>query len=431
MGDGATGDTTRDMADGGTARGRIESLDAIRGVAVMGILAMNIVAFGMPFAAYSNPVAGGPVGVLDLGTWFVNFVLVDSKMRGLFSMLFGASTLLVIESAAAGGRSPAATHYSRMFWLAIFGLIHFYLIWFGDILFLYAMCGLLLFLFRNLSTKALIVWAIVFFVVGVGFLTLGWSFLALAEAGKLPAEIAREMHAGLVEINAELGPNAASYAQEMAIYLGSYGDIVGHRTGEMVSEPIAMTLMFGWETMGLMLIGMALFRSGMLTGTWDAARYRKWAIIGFLVGIPPLLGLAWYQYASGFSAVSTFGASLSLSVPFDIAMTIGWAALIMLLIKTAASDAVRLRLAAAGRMAFTNYLTTSIVMTTIFYGYGLGLFGGVGRTALYLFCFGMWAAMLIWSKPWLERFHYGPLEWLWRSLSRWSLQPMKRSAVVQ
>lgn len=417
--------------DSGTARGRIESLDAIRGVAVMGILAMNIVAFGLPFSAYSNPVAGGPVGAMDLGTWFFNFVFVDSKMRGLFSMLFGASTLLVIESAAAGGRSAAAVHYSRMFWLAIFGLVHFYLIWFGDILFLYAMCGLLLFLFRNLSAKALVGWAIGFFFLGMCQITLGWGLLALAEAGRLPAEMMQEFQAELAKLNADLGPGAASYAREMAIHLGSYGEIVSHRTGEMAGEPFLMTLLFGWETIGLMLIGMALFRSGMLTGTWDAARYRKWAITGFLVGTPPLIGLAGYQYEAGFSAVSTFGATLSLSVPFDTIMTIGWAALIMLFVKTAASDAVRARLAATGRMAFTNYLTTSIVMTTIFYGYGLGLFGSVGRTALYLFCFGMWAAMLLWSKPWLDRFHYGPLEWLWRSLSRWSLQPMKKAASVQ
>jgi uncharacterized protein len=114
-------------------------------------------------------------------------------------------------------------------------------------------------------------------------------------------------------------------------------------------------------------------------------------------------------------------------IPFDVVATVGWAALIMLLIRTAASDAMRARLAATGRMAFTNYLATSIVMTTIFYGYGFGLFGGVSRAALYLFCLGMWAAMLLWSKPWLDRFHYGPFEWLWRSLARWSPQPMRKA----
>ena len=254
--------------------------------------------------------------------------------------------------------------------------------------------------------------------------------MALTEAGKMPAEMASKLSAGLAEMNAEMGPGATGYAKEMAIYLGSYANIVAHRTGNMLTEPFVMVLMFLWETMGLMLVGMALFKSRMLTGDWEAARYRKWALRCFLFAVPPLVALALYQVRSGFSAVSTFGASLSLSAPFDIVMTIGWAALIMWLIKVKANEALRARLAATGRMAFTNYLVTSIIMTTIFYGYGLGLFGSVGRAALYLFCFGMWAAMLLWSKPWLERFQYGPLEWLWRSLSRWQVQPMRKIPVA-
>lgn len=410
---------------------RLVSLDAIRGVAVMGILAMNIVAFALPFSAYTNPLAGGPVGELDLAAWFFNFVFVDSKMRGLFSILFGASTLLVIESAAARGRSAAGAHYSRMLWLGIFGLIHYYFIWFGDILFLYAVCGVLLFAFRNLSVKALLTWAIVFFVIGIGFFGMGWLMFAAAEAGKLPLEAAAQMQGDLARLSADMGPNSPSYAKEIARHLGSYHGIVAEKLGPRATDPFVQALMFLWETMGLMLIGMALFKSRMLTGEWDAARYRKWALAGFLIGLPPLVGLAWYQYATGFSAISTFGASLSLSAPFDIAATVGWAALIMMLIQTAASERVRARLAATGRMAFTNYLATSIVMTTIFYGYGLGLFGSVGRAALYLFCFGMWAAMLLWSKPWLDRFQYGPLEWLWRSLSRGQVQPMRKALPAQ
>jgi uncharacterized protein len=413
--------------NGQTAAIRYESLDAIRGVAVMGILAMNILAFALPFSAYMNPLAGGPANGPDLATWFLSFVLVDSKMRGLFSMLFGASTLLVIQNAAASGRSAAGAHYSRMAWLAIFGLVHFYFIWFGDILFLYAMCGLLLFAFRNQSIRVLLIWAAAFLAVDICFFTSGWLIFALGEAGKLSVEATAQMQGDLARLNADMGPGAADYAKEIAMHLGSYGSIVAEKLDERLSEPFISVLMFLWETMGLMLIGMALFKSQMLTGAWEAARYRKWAIIGFLIGLPPLIGLAWYQYASGFSAVSTFGASLALSAPFDIAATIGWAALIMLLVKTWASDGVRLRLAAAGRMAFTNYLATSIVMTTIFYGYGLGLYGSIGRSALYLFCFGMWAAMLLWSKPWLDRFQYGPLEWIWRSLSRGRLQPMRKA----
>lgn len=411
--------------------GRLVSLDAIRGVAVMGILAMNIVAFALPFPAYSNPAAGGPPGDLDLATWFFNFVFIDSKMRGMFSLLFGASTLLVIESAAMAGRNAARTHYSRMFWLALFGLAHFYLVWFGDILFLYAICGLLLFLFRKLSVKALLLWSLPFFLVGIGIPASLWATLSMAQAGSLPAEAAAGMQEALRQINADMGPSTPTYAEETALYLGSYASILGHRTGEMASDPLFFLGMFMWETMGLMLIGMALFKSRMLTGEWALARYRKWAVACFLIAAPPLIALALYQVQSDYSAVSIFGASMALSIPFDMVMTVGWTALIMLLIKSVTSDSVRARLAATGRMAFTNYLVTSIVMTSIFYGYGLGLFGSVGRASLYLFCFGMWAAMLLWSKPWLDRFQYGPLEWLWRSLSRGRAQPMRKTLPAQ
>lgn len=409
---------------------RFESLDAIRGVAVMGILAMNIVAFALPFSAYSNPAAGGPPGTIDLAAWFFNFIFVDSKMRGLFSMLFGASTLLVIERAEASGRSPPRAHYARMLWLALFGLAHYYFIWFGDILFLYAACGLLLFPFRRLSVKALGWWAAGFFLIGAALFLALWSSLLAAQAGALPGNGGAGMRTALDQIDAAMGANSPDYAKDVALYLGSYASIVAHRTTETAGEPVQGLIMMLWESMGLMLAGMALFKSRMLTGEWPAARYRTWAIVCFLVAAPPLAGLAVYQWNAGFDGVAVFGGTAALSMPFDIVMTFGWAALILWLIRVAASDAVRARLAAAGRMAFTNYLTTSIAMTTIFYGYGLGLFGSVGRAALYLFCFGMWAAMLLWSKPWLDRFHYGPFEWLWRSLSRAKLQPMRRRALA-
>lgn len=414
---------------GAAATTRYESLDAIRGVAVMGILAMNIVAFSLPMSAYFNPAAGGPPSAGDLATWAFNFLFVDSKMRGLFSVLFGASTLLVIQSAAASGRSAAGIHYARMLWLGLFGFAHYYLFWFGDILSLYAVCGLLLFLFRGLSVRGLLIWAAVFLFIALAFMGSTWLSMVMLEAGRLPPETAAAMGGQLAEFNAMMGPNSPAYADDVAHFLGSYREIAGDRMGAGAIEPLVQVMLFLWESMALMLIGMALFKSRMLTGEWAAARYAKWAAICFAIAVPPLAVMAWHLRQSGFDTMTVFGASMVFSTPFDILLTVGWAALIMLLIQTRASTAVRARLAATGRMAFTNYLVTTIVMTTIFYGYGLGLFGGVGRAALYMFCFGMWAAMLTWSKPWLERFQYGPLEWLWRSLSRRQLQPMRRAPV--
>ncbi|MFP5330055.1 MAG: DUF418 domain-containing protein, partial [Alphaproteobacteria bacterium] len=134
-----------------TSPDRIATLDIVRGVAVMGILAMNIVAFAMPFQAYVNPYAFGPADALDQAVYAFNFLFVDGKMRGLFSFLFGASMLLVIQRAEAAGDSPASINFRRLGWLLFFGAIHFYLIWFGDILMAYALTGMVAFLFRRLS----------------------------------------------------------------------------------------------------------------------------------------------------------------------------------------------------------------------------------------------------------------------------------------
>ena len=403
------------------------SLDAIRGVAVMGILAMNIAAFAYPISGYFNPLASGTASSVDIATWAFNFVLIDSKMRGLFSVLFGASTLLVMERAAASGRSAARSHYARMGWLFVFGLVHYYLIWFGDILTLYAACGLLLYFFRNLSIRALLWWALGFLAISLMVFVASWAFFALYEAGQLAPELQAELIEDMADISGDFGAANAAYAQDIALMRSDYGAILADRLGPQGDGPLTQILSFLWETMALMLVGMALFKARMLTGEWDAARYAKWALRCFLIAVPPLAALVWYQVQMDYSVAAVFGSSIALSTPFDIILTIGWAALIMLAIKSWLSAGAVARLAAAGQMAFTNYLVTSIVMTTIFYGYGLGLFGQVSRPGLYLFCFGMWAAMLIWSQPWLARCHYGPLEWLWRSLSRGELQKMRRN----
>ncbi len=409
-----------------TEQDRFISLDAIRGVAVMGILAMNIYAFALPLAGYFNPLAGGAPASGDIATWAFNFIFIDSKMRGMFSVLFGASTLLVMERATAGGRSAAKSHYARMFWLFLFGLAHYYLIWFGDILTLYAACGVLLYLFRNLSIRALLWWAGGFALLSMLIFLPFWALLAAFEAGRLPPEMQAGLAEAMVDINRDFGVDSKAFAEQVALMRSDYGAILADRLGPQADGPLTQIISFIWETMALMLVGMALFKARMLTGEWDAVRYAKWATRCFLMAVPPLAGLMWYQISHDFSVASVFGSNIPLSMPFDFILTVGWAALIMLAIKSWLSAGAVARLAAAGQMAFTNYLVTSIVMTTIFYGYGLGLFASVSRPTLYLFCFGIWAAMLLWSKPWLALFHYGPLEWLWRSLSRGQLQKMRR-----
>ncbi|MBY0283623.1 MAG: DUF418 domain-containing protein [Sphingomonas sp.] len=404
---------------------RIATLDVVRGVAVMGILIMNIVAFGMPEAAYMNPRAyGGDTGI-DLGVYLFNFILFDGKMRGLFSFLFGASALLVIERAQARGASAARVHYARMVWLFLFGVLHLYLIWWGDILNHYALIGLILFFFRNWRPRSLVIAAVVLLTLEAALISsLPLSVAAANAAASKPNATAKELKRRQSQENTFGKPSPKKIAEELRAYRGNYADTVAKRAESGVGAVVGTFFAVGMETLAYMLLGMAMFRTGMLRGEWPVERYRRWVVIGFGIGIPAYAAIGWYMVHAGFTAFSVALGVLALSVPFRPLMIMGWASLIALLAR--AGGPLIERIGAAGRMAFTNYLMTSILCSTIFYGYGFGLFGYLGRAQLYLVVFGMWALMLLWSKPWLDRYRYGPFEWVWRSLARGAFQPMAR-----
>jgi uncharacterized protein len=376
---------------------RIFTLDLIRGVAVMGILAMNIIGFALPEAVYSNPVSYGIHGMADRWSWLLSFLLIDGKMRGLFSFLFGASLLLVIERAEATGQASERVHFARMAWLLLLGLLHFYLIWWGDILSLYAIIGMIAWFFIHRSPTELLRWGVL---------------MVLAQmAVDLSGSVA-------------MRGDPAEIAASLDLYRGGFTQIAAHRLHDDLFYPLISIATFGWETLAYMLFGMAALKTGFLTGEWPKPRYRRIAIIGFAVGLPLYALLAAAQINSGFSADSVriwnFGAT-TLVRPL---MVVAYAALIILLGTNRGAFAQRI--AAAGRAAFTNYVGTSLVMTCLFYGWGFGRFGTLGRAQLWLVVLSMWALMLLWSRPWLERFRYGPFEWLWRSLARGRPQPMLR-----
>lgn len=403
---------------------RIPSLDIVRGVAVMGILAMNITAFAMPFQAYMNPLAYGMETSADRLSWLVSFILIEGKMRGLFSFLFGASALLVIERARNSGVPEAGAHYRRMAWLLVFGLIHFYLVWFGDILAGYAMLGMVLFLFRDLSTRSLTAWGLV--LVTVQFVLFVFMAASISMLGELAAQPGAdpEMLAQWHSIERQFGADSGALFEDLQRHRGSWIELTAFRIWERGADPFMGLLMMGWETLGYMLLGMAALKSGFLTGAWTVGRYARIALWGFAVSIPAYAGLAWLLTRDAFSIPAVAVANFAGTVPFRLVMIVAFAALIILL--TRSGGALVDRIAAAGRAAFTNYLGTSIVMTSIFYGHGLGLYGEINRAGLWPFVLAAWAVMLIWSKWWLDRYRYGPIEWLWRSLARWRFEEMRR-----
>ncbi len=402
---------------------RIATLDIIRGIAVMGIFSVNVITFAMPVNAYFQPAAYGGTSGANLTLWAANFILIDGKMRGLFTLLFGASTLLVIQRAEAAGLSPASIHYRRMAWLLILGLVHYYLIWFGDILTLYAAIGMIAFLFRKKSARALVGIGLIFLAIDMAMMVYVSSVVAALQAaafapGAKPAALA-ELHRNFAIVY-PLEP--AELAKALALNRAGYAAMLHDRVTMGLTGPIFQFALAWSETLGSVLIGMAALKSGFLTGAWDPGRYRRVAIAGIAVGLLGYALLAWRTYSSGFDGATLFADFFAFTPPFRLAMMLGYAALIVLLAKS--GWRLLPRIAAVGRAAFTNYLGASILASLFFYG--LGLFGRLDRFETWLAAPAMWIVMLLWSKPWLDRFRYGPFEWVWRSLARWSPQPMRR-----
>lgn len=391
-----------------TAPDRILTLDVIRGVAVMGIFSVNVVAFAMIEPAYFDPAVYGGASGANLLVWAANMIAIDGKMRSLFSMLFGASMLLVIERAERSGRSGWWTHFRRMAVLLGFGLAHYYFIWFGDILTLYAVCGLLVFRMHRLQSEQLLALGAAFLVTHM--LVFGWILLDPGQSG---------------DFIGSFHPDAQALASDRALHLGGYAQFVSSNLGNWGSV-VGNTAPFIVETMGLMLIGMAGFKSGFLTGQRSDRLYRQVALRTLPIGALAGLATVAFDVASGFTPRGMLVAFIVAETPFITMMAAGYAAVVILLSR--GDGALVARIAAAGRCAFTNYLGTSILSALVFYGWGLGLYGSLSRSQAWLLVPLVWAIMLLWSKPWLDRFNYGPFEWVWRTLSRGRLQPMRKRA---
>ncbi|WP_379920525.1 DUF418 domain-containing protein [Erythrobacter sp. R86502] len=404
---------------------RIDTLDFIRGLAVMGILAANIVAFGQPFEAYMYPAAfltdpADPGGWM----WIAQFVLIDGKMRGLFTLLFGAGMVLFMEKAWARGATRWLQAW-RLVILMMFGMIHFFFIWAGDILFYYALFGLIALTCLRWQVKTQLWVGLAGYLVGAlimgASLTVPWAMTETSFGDSSP-ELIEES----AEIRASIEPAlAAGKVPTQAILSGDYGALVNHRITQQWSEPLTNAALFGFETLPLILIGMAFYRLGFFSGAFDRAKLLKWGWIGLIAGGIAHLVIGLVVKAGGFSYFGTLAGFIGWSTLPRLWMVLGLAALLVAFAPFATGwlgDRVR----AAGRAAFTNYLGTSVLMMLVFHGWALGLFGQLNRPQLYIVVALTCALMLAWSKPWLDRYRYGPLEWLWRCLTYRQIFPLRR-----
>ena len=394
---------------------RIDALDALRGLAVLGILVMNIQSFAMPVAAYLNPDAYGSLDGINGAVWTLSHVLADQKMMALFSMLFGAGIVLFCERAAHSGRSVAGYHYRRNFWLLIFGLLHGYLLWHGDILFLYALCAFVLFPLRNRSARTL-------FKLGILFLAVSSIFYLLTAAGlqTMSDEAIAE------QIMPQWRPAAEQMTAELAAYRGGWASQLTARI-PMTQEMQGLALMaWGfWRASGMMLLGMALYKTGVITGKADRQLYHRLLGLALLVGVPVVIYGIYWNFNNQWELSSMFLGS-QFNYWGSVLISLGWMSALLLILKHNILPGLTNRLAAVGRMAFTNYIMHTVLCGLIFYGHGLGLIGNVERAGQLLIVLGIWMLQLWLSPIWLSHFRFGPLEWLWRSLTYWRPQPMRQ-----
>ncbi len=393
---------------------RIQFLDILRGFAVMGILAMNIQSFSMPGAAYFNPTAWGDLDGLNRLVWFLANSLANQKFMTIFSMLFGAGVMLMYERSQAGGRPFGSLHYRRMFFLLLFGLAHAYLLWSGDILYSYALSGMLLFLFRKARPGWLLASGLMFLLVGSSLLIMsGFS------APYWPPE-------QLAEFERDFRPSISVMNDELTAFRGSWLDGFHHRAPESLEMQLFVFPFYMiWRALGAMLIGMALFKWGFITGKAGSGKYRLFLGLALLVGLPLTIWGGHRQLSGGWDPVSAFFLNSQWGYWGSLLLALGWMSALLLLVRAGILGGLTKRLAACGRMAFTNYIMQSALCCLIFYGYGLGLIGSVPRVGQAGIAVAIWLFQLWLSPVWLAKFRYGPLEWAWRSLSYGARQPMR------
>jgi uncharacterized protein len=406
---------------------RIAALDLIRGVAVLGILAINVAGFAQPLIATTTPNLPLPGTPTDEAAYALSFVLFEGKMRALFTILFGASMALFLDRMESSGRDANALQIRRLGWLMLFGYLHFALLWWGDILFTYALCGLAALICWRAPTKPLLALALAIFALyhAQGMLRSVSPIAAEAQvaAGTAsPGQIAG--HHGT--INAKL----ERMEDDIALHRGPWTALVADKLTAQRFWPLGVAIAAFCETLPLMLIGMALYRSGFFGGTWLPSRMRGVAVTGILLGGGATLAVLSWAWPRHFPPVAMNALIVSwLALP-HLLMALGYAALLMLAMPRLLASRLGARLRAAGRMAFSNYIATTLVMTAIFHGWGLGLFAQIGTAGQWAFVALGWVLMLLWSKPWLDRFSQGPLEWLWRSLTEWRLMPFRQAAIA-
>ena len=408
------------------ARERVEVMDVLRGVALLGILLMNIEAFVGPMMEAITGVNTRFSGA-DRTVDAAIYVLVQGKFITMFSLLFGMGFAVMLERANATGTNGTWLYARRLLALLGIGLVHTLLIWSGDILLAYALIGFVLLLcFRRTPVSRLPKWGIALYLLP---LLLTWAMAGFAALSQQDPQAAAEFQKGMAAQAQQMA--ALVDGERQAFGAGTYAEAVAQRatvTGAM----LGFLVFFGPTLLGVFLIGAWFMRSGTIR---DSAAhlplFRRLRNVGFGIGLPLMLWSAWTHPTMSFSEMSVGSAAAQTATQVaNLLMMLGYMSAIVLAMQLPAW-AARLRwFAPAGRMALTNYLLQSLVCTLVFYGYGLGYFERLPRAWQPLFVVALFALQVVFSRWWLARHRFGPMEWLWRWMTYGSRPPMRREQVA-
>lgn len=417
---------------------RIQSLDVMRGFILFGILLMNINGFGLAHAYVDPTVTGGSTG-LNLYTWIATNLFFEGTMRALFSMLFGVGMFIFLDRLLKkdAGIKAADIYFRRLMYLLVFGLIHGYLLlWVGEILYQYALMGFLVYSFRKMAPKNLI--AVAIFLICIGTF---WNYLDFRETRTFVNQVeeATVYKAEGKELTEEL---KAAFERWEKREKERTAEAVEEYNSEMRKGYFSVVAFLAptnfefdtvwpyrndvWDVLSMMLIGIALFRWNILSAEKSFGFYGVMALVGYAVG----LAINYYEIKTIMDSDFAMLAFAKTEITYywgRLFISFGHVGAILLFCKSGVLAGFQRSMAAVGKMALTNYMMHSVICMIVFTGVGFGMFGKFQRYELLYVVFSIWIFQLILSPIWLKNFYYGPMEWLWRSLSYQKLQPLKRT----
>ena len=424
---------------------RIILLDSLRGIAVLGILLMNIPAFGIAHSAiFDYTLMEG--GKLNYFVWYVfGPGVFEGSQRAIFSMLFGAGMLIFISrlEKRTTGLMPAELFLRRQLWLLLFGLFNAYvLLWYWDILYHYAVCGIILFAFRRVQPRYLLIAAGVCLLLSLArenrdlykdkaMIAKGEKVAMIDTTRQKLTEKQKEELEAMQGFKERSSPEAKKkkLEKELKENRGSYAEVYEARSNRSAQgETKALFYFLIWDVLLFMFLGMAFFKMGILQGEAKTKVYLWMAVLGLAIGLP----LSWLFVREDVNYnFNWFEIVKNREFGFyqlqRVVHCIGFFGLIMLLYKSNWFKWLFALMRPVGQMAFTNYLMQSLMCGLFFYGIGFGYFGNLQRYELYYVVLAVWIIEIAWSHIWLKFFRFGPLEWLWRSLTYWKRQPFRKT----